>query len=147
VDRPLAARFARRLRAILVRAAPGSTLTLGLVAGAAPASAQTSPIRDVRTWVKHYDRNGDGKLDRGEFHQAAVDAFFLRDKDKNGYLAISELKEASPETIKAVKRKSDARNSLEEYVNALFKDFETADTDGDGLLTVEEIEAYRQKAR
>jgi Ca2+-binding EF-hand superfamily protein len=147
VDRPLAARFARRLRAILVRAAPGSPLTLGLVAGAAPASAQTSPIRDVRTWVKHYDRNGDGKLDRGEFHQAAVDAFFLRDKDKNSYLAISELKEASPETIKAVKRKSDARNSLEEYVNALFKDFETADTDGDGHLTVEEIEAYRQKAR
>jgi EF hand len=147
VDRPLAARFARRLRAILVRAAPGSPLTLGLVAGAAPASAQTSPIWDVRTWVKHYDRNGDGKLDRGEFHQAAVDAFFLRDKDKNSYLAISELKEASPETIKAVKRKSDARNSLEEYVNALFKDFETADTDGDGLLTVEEIEAYRQKAR
>jgi hypothetical protein len=36
---------------------------------------------------------------------------------------------------------------VEEYVNALFKDFETADTDGDGLLTVEEIEAYRQKAR
>jgi Ca2+-binding EF-hand superfamily protein len=93
-----------------------ATLTLGLVAGAAPASAQTSPIRDVRTWVKHYDRNGDGKLDRGEFHQAAVDAFFLRDKDKSGYLAISELKEASPETIKAVKRKSDARISLEEYV-------------------------------
>jgi hypothetical protein len=124
-----------------------ATLTLGLVAGAAPASAQTSPVRDVRTWVKQYDRNGDGKLDRGEFHQAAVDAFFLRDKDKNGYLAISELNEASPETIKAVKRKNDARISLEEYVNALFKDFEGADTDGDGLLTVEEIEAYRQRAR
>jgi len=124
-----------------------ATLTLGLVAGAAPASAQTSPIRDVRTWVKNYDWNGDGKIDRGEFHQAAVDAFFLRDKDKSGYLAISELKEASPETIKAVKRKSDARISLEEYVNALFKDFEAADADGDGLLTVDEIEQYRQKTR
>lgn len=124
-----------------------ATLTLGLVAGAAPAGAQTSPIRDVRTWVKNYDRNGDGKLDRGEFHQAAVDAFFLRDKDKSGHLAISELKEASPETIKAVKRKNDARISLEEYVNALFKDFDAADTDGDGLLTVDEIERYRQKTR
>jgi Ca2+-binding EF-hand superfamily protein len=122
-------------------------LALDLFLAAAPAAAQTSPIRDVRTWVKQYDKNGDGKLDRGEFHQAAVDAFFLRDKDKSGYLAISELKEASPEAIRAVKRKNDARISLEEYVNALFRDFEAADTDDDGLLTVEEIERYRQKTR
>jgi EF hand domain-containing protein len=146
----MAAGKSRARRRVMTRTGLGfltATLTLGLVAGAAPASAQTSPIRDVRTWVKNYDRNGDGKIDRGEFHQAAVDAFFLRDKDKSGYLAISELKEASPETIKAVKRKSDARISLEEYVNALFKDFEAADADGDGLLTVDEIEQYRQKTR
>lgn len=124
-----------------------ATLTLGLVLASAPAVAQTSPVRDTRTWVKQYDRNSDGKLDRGEFHQAAVDAFFLRDKDKSGYLAISELKEASPESLRAIKRKDDARISLQEYVNALFKDFEAADTDHDGLLTVEEIERYRQTAR
>jgi Ca2+-binding EF-hand superfamily protein len=124
-----------------------AALALGLFLAPARTAAQTSPAQDVRTWVKKYDKNGDGKLDRGEFHQAAVDAFFLRDKDKSGYLAISELKEASPETLRAVKRKSDARISLEEYVNALFKDFEAADTDGDGLLTVDEIERYRQKTR
>jgi Ca2+-binding EF-hand superfamily protein len=124
-----------------------AALALGVFLAPGPARAQTTPAPDLRAWVKKYDKNRDGKLDRGEFHQAAVDAFFLRDKDKNGYLAISELKEASPEAIKAVKRKNDARISLEEYVNALFKDFEAADTDGDGLLTVEEIEAYRQRAR
>lgn len=120
---------------------------LGLYLAEAPATAQTPPRPDTSAWVKQQDRNGDGKLDREEFHQAAVQAFFFRDRDKSGYLVITELKEASPEALKAVKRKNDARISLPEYVNALFKDFEAADTDGDGLLSMEEIERYRQRAR
>jgi hypothetical protein len=125
------------------------TVALALGFGLAPssASAQTSPVGDVRSWMKQYDRNGDGKLDRGEFYQAVVDAFFFRDKDKDGYLAISELKEASPESLRAVRRKDGSRISLQEYVGALFKDFEAADTDADGFLTVDEVERYRQKAR
>jgi Ca2+-binding EF-hand superfamily protein len=124
-----------------------AAIGLGVLLVGAPATAQTSSAPDVQTWMKKYDRNGDGKLDRGEFHQAAVEAFFLRDKDKNGSLAISELKEASPETLKAVKRKDDARITLEEYINALFRDFEAADSDGDGGLTVVEIERYRRTVR
>jgi len=120
---------------------------LSLVLAPALATAQTITASDVRAWVKKYDRNGDGKLDRDEFYQAVVDAFFLRDKDKDGYLAISELTEASPEALRAVKHKDSARISLQEYINALFKDFDAADTDGDGLLTVEEIERYRQTVR
>lgn len=118
---------------------------LGLFLADAPATAQPAP--DARAWVKTHDRNGDGKIDREEFHQAAVEAFFFRDKDKSGYLAVAELKEASPEALKAVKRKNDARISLQEYVNALFKDFEAADTDGDGLLSAQEIETYLQRVR
>lgn len=120
---------------------------LGLFLAHLPATAQNRPAPDVQTWVKKQDKNGDRQLDRGEFHDAAVEAFFLRDKDKSGFLAITELKEASPEALKAVKRKSDARISLQEYVNALFKDFEAADTDGDGLLSVEEIDRYRLTVR
>ena len=122
-------------------------LALSLFLAPAPATAQTSTMGDTRAWVKKYDRNHDGKLDRDEFYQAVVDAFFLRDKDKDGYLAMSELTEASPEALRAVKHKDSARISLQEYINALFKDFDAADTDGDGLLTVEEIEQYRQKVR
>jgi Ca2+-binding EF-hand superfamily protein len=122
-------------------------MALGFLLAGAPAPAQTVPAPDVQTWMKKYDRNEDGKLDRGEFHQAVVEAFFFRDRDKSGYLAVTELKEASPEALKAIKRKSDTRISLEEYVNALFKDFEAADTDGDGVLIVVEIEQYRRAAR
>ena len=120
---------------------------LGLLLSHVPATAQTAASPDVRAWVNKQDRNGDGKLNREEFHQAVVDSFFLRDKDKDGFLAIIELTEASPEALKAVKRKDDTRISLQEYVNALFKDFEVADTDSDGLLTVEEIEIYRRQTR
>jgi EF-hand domain pair len=113
----------------------------------APVIAQIGPAHDARTWVKQHDRNGDGKLDREEFHRAVVEAFFFRDKDKSGSLVIEELKEASPEALKAVRRKVDGRITLQEYVNALFKDFEAADTDHDGLLSVEEIENYIRGAR
>jgi hypothetical protein len=36
---------------------------------------------------------------------------------------------------------------LQEFVNALFKDFEAADTDHDGLLTVEEIDIYMRSGK
>src|SRR5215467_1423345 len=103
-----------------------------------PVMGQLGPTPDARAWVKQHDRNGDGKLDREEFHKAVVEAFFFRDKDKSGYLVIEELKEASPEALKTVRRKVDGKITLQEYVNAMFKDFEAADTDHDGLLSVEE---------
>ena len=120
---------------------------LGLFLLDGPATAQNRPAPDAKTWVKEHDRNGDGKIDREEFHQAVVEAFFFRDKDKSGYLTIEELKEAAPEAVKAASRKGDGKLSLQEYVNALFKDFEAADTDKDGMLTVEEIDIYMSRAK
>jgi Ca2+-binding EF-hand superfamily protein len=128
------------MRTVFRCVAVGWVVTMLVFGGSA--LAQTSPPPDVKKWVTEHDKNGDGKLDREEFHQAVVEAFFFRDKDKSGYLTITELKEASPETLKAVARKSDGRISLQEFVNALFKDFEAMDTDHDGLLTVEEIQIY-----
>lgn len=120
---------------------------LGLLLTDGPTTAQMRPVPDTKTWVKEHDRNGDGRIDREEFYQAVVEAFYFRDKDKSGYLTIEELKEASPEALKSVKRKFIHRISLQEYINALFKDFDAADTDKDGLLTVEEIDIYMRSAK
>jgi len=120
---------------------------LGLLLQDGPATAQNRPAPDTKTWVKEHDRNGDAKIDRGEFQDAAVEAFFFRDKNKSGYLTIDELKEAAPEAVKAANRKGDGKLTLQEYVNALFKDFEAADSDKDGLLTVEEIDIYMRSAK
>ncbi len=124
-----------------------ATSALGLLLCYSPAAAQTGPAPDTKTWVKQHDKNGDGKIDRGEFHQAVVEAFYFRDKDKSGYLVIEELKEATPEALKAMKLKTSGKISLQEYINALFKDFEAADADKDGLLTVEEIDIYMRSAK
>ena len=120
---------------------------LGLLLPDSPATAQNRPPPDTKTWVKEHDRNGDGKIDREEFQQAAVEAFFFRDKRKSGYLTIEELQEAPPEAVKAANRKGDGKLTLQEYVNALFKDFEAADADRDGLLTVEEIDIYMSRGK
>ena len=120
-------------------------LALLLLSG--PAAAQNRPAPDTKTWVKEHDKNSDGKIDRGEFQDAAVEAFYFRDKNKSGYLTIEELKEAAPEAVKAANRKGDGKLTLQEYVNALFKDFEAADTDKDGLLTVEEIDIYMSRTK
>jgi Ca2+-binding EF-hand superfamily protein len=117
-------------------------MILGLLAPATPgqAWAQTGPALKER--FAGADRNRDGKMDREEFHQVAVESFYFRDKDRKGYLVIAELKETTPEAFKAANRRGDGRLTLQEYVNALFVDFDNADTDKDGGLTFEEIQAY-----
>jgi Ca2+-binding EF-hand superfamily protein len=133
------------MRTMLRHVAAASAVGLFLLHGSA--MAQTRPPLDAKAWVKERDRNGDGRIDREEFHQAVVEAFFFRDKAKSGYLVITELSEANPETLKSVAHKTDGRISLQEFVNALFKDFEAADTDHDGLLTAEEIEIYMRSGK
>jgi Ca2+-binding EF-hand superfamily protein len=120
----------------------GIGLVLGLVLLSGPSLAQTPSSGTLREWFQRNDRNGDGKLDRGEFQEAVVEGFYFRDKNKDGYLSIEELQGSSPEAIKAASRSHASRLTLDEYVNALFKDFAAADTDGDGTLTLEEIDVY-----
>jgi Ca2+-binding EF-hand superfamily protein len=115
---------------------------LGLLMIDAGAMAQTGPSQTLRDWFQRHDRNGDSRIDREEFQQGVVEAFYFRDKNKSGYLTVEELQGASPEAVKAASRKGDSRLSLDEFVNALFKDFDAMDTDGDGKLTIEEIDVY-----
>lgn len=124
-----------------------TTSALGLLLFSVPVMAQTRPVPDIKTWITEHDKNGDGRIDRGEFHEAVVEAFYFRDKNKRGYLTMEELTEAPPEAVKAANRKKDGKLTLDEYVNALFKDFEAADTDHDGMLTVEEIVIYMRSAK
>jgi hypothetical protein len=58
------------------------------------------------------------------------------------YLVIEQLKEARPEAFKAANPKGDDWLTLQEYVNALFIDFDKADSDKDSSLSFEEIEVY-----
>jgi Ca2+-binding EF-hand superfamily protein len=131
----------------LMRPWTGVAAMLGVLTLAGGVLAQTPPPPDAKTWVREHDKNGDGKIDREEFHQAVIEAFFLRDVNKDGFLTVEELVVITPEARNLLRSKPDGKMSLPEFLNALHKDFAAADTNDDGLLTAEEIEIYMRKGR
>jgi Ca2+-binding EF-hand superfamily protein len=120
-------------------------LLAAIVLSAAPAAlAQTtSPSQAFQAT----DANGDGRIDRAEFHARMMEVFFVLDLNKDGYLDASELPGVAAEAIRAADGDSDGKLSAIEYINARFREFSAADRDGDGILTWSEVEAYDRRAR
>jgi Ca2+-binding EF-hand superfamily protein len=112
----------------------------------APALAQV-PTADWREGFRAHDKNGDGRIDRAEFHDWMVEAFYFRDKGHKGYLVPADLQgTVSSEVFKAINRKGDGRLTMREYLNALFQDFAVMDVNHNGAVTAEEIDAYIKRA-
>jgi Ca2+-binding EF-hand superfamily protein len=127
-----------------------AVFTLGgalVVAGAAAAWAQLPSPQELRQQFQETDRNGDGKIDREEFHRRSVELFYFLDRDRKGYLVLVDIKGLTPEDFKAANRKADGKLTLDEFLNARFRHFDLADTNGDGVLTLEEIEVYVSRLR
>ena len=112
-------------------------LLAGLVA--APALGQGS----VREAHRAADRNGDGVLDRQEFHQRMVDVFYLQDANKDGRLAPAELPGLEAKAFARADANGDGSLDLGEFLNARARDFAAADKNGDGGLSAEEAAAYK----
>jgi hypothetical protein len=116
-------------------------------AGARTAGAQLPSAPELRQQFQETDRNGDGRIDRAEFHQRSVELFYFLDKDRKGYLVLVDIKGLSPDEFKAANRKGDGKLTLDEFINARFRQFDLADTNGDGLLVIGEIETYVNRAK
>jgi hypothetical protein len=128
-------------RWLILVAALASSLTAGLV------EAQTTLRPDWKDRFRAHDVNGDGRIDRGEFHEWMVEVFFHRDQGRKGYLTIDDVRGAmTPEVFKALNRKQDGKLALSEFLNALFQDFQAIDTGQAGSITVEQIETYVRRA-
>ncbi len=120
-------------------------MALVVFAGSAGAQSPTQP--DWKESFRLHDRNHDGRIDRAEFQDWMTDAFYFRDSNHKGYLVQSDLQGTlSPEVFKAMNRKGDGKLTMKEYLNALFRDFDAIDVNGDGSITIEEIEAYIQRS-
>src|SRR5262245_54790539 len=52
----------------------------------ARAWAQLPSPSELRQQFQETDRNGDGRIDREEFHRRSVDLFYFLEKDRKGYL-------------------------------------------------------------
>ena len=97
---------------------------------------------DAVATVALSDKNGDGRIDREEYHQRMTEVFFFIDADKDGNLTLSEISsatEADPKRFKACDRDGDQTLSLHEFLFALHNDFDTLDRDKDGTLDMEEL--------
>jgi hypothetical protein len=99
----------------------GGVCVIVLSAGAVLAGqvvAQTPAKQGCQEDFRTADRNGDNRIDRGEFHARVVEEFFLLDKGKKGFLLQEEVIGVRPEVFKAANRKGDGKLTLQEFVNA-----------------------------
>ncbi len=117
------------------------TSVLVCLTGSAFAQAPVKP--DWKERFQAHDKNKDGKIDRAEFQEWMVDAFFQRDANHKGYLVLEDVKDVmSAEKFKAYDKSGDGKLLLREFLNAVFLDFEAIDVNKDGALTIEEIDIY-----
>jgi Ca2+-binding EF-hand superfamily protein len=116
------------------------TLTL-LASGADWARAQQRI--DVQAVITAADVNHDGQIDRVEYLRRMSEAFFFVDANKDGFLTPQEIQQtiagSNPERVAAADTNADGKLSMYEYHQAIAQNFDEADTDRNGLLSMQEI--------
>jgi Ca2+-binding EF-hand superfamily protein len=116
----------------------------GLLVFVATARADEKGVQyDPQKAFEQTDVNGDGYVDRREFHVRIVEIFFHADSDKDGYMTWTELRGAVafPDDFKGADTDGDGRIALHEFIEVRFQDYPIADSDGDGRLSLEEVVA------
>jgi EF hand len=82
-----------------------------LLGAGGPAWAQLPSPSELRQQFQETDRNGDGKIDREEFHRRSVELFYFLDKDRKGYLVLAAIRGLSADDFKAANRRSDGKHT------------------------------------
>jgi hypothetical protein len=129
-------------------------LTLGLLLGllaASTATAQTGTSQyDPRAAFAETDTNRDGVVDHDEFIMRVTEVFYRADVDRNGTLSPAEDSAAMVQTDELIVADTDKNGalSLHEFRRARLRDYDTADADASGTLSVTEVvDAYVPKEK
>ncbi len=114
-----------------------------VLAGGVPVHSQAAPRAtpyDPKAAFAETDKNRDGEIDVGEFHDRLVEIFYSADANKDGFLTVEEFSQLPyPEGFKQVDENGDGRVSLKEFVHVRMRQFGAADTNHDGELSLDEV--------
>ncbi len=121
----------------------GAGMALVVAGTAAAADRGEVTPQAPATAMQQADRDGNGVVDHGEFHDRQVEIVYFLDVDKDGNLTATELGEIDTDRFVAADRDENGKLSVTEFTAARFKDFDDADTDEDEVLTVTEIDAAK----
>ena len=122
-------------------------LSTGLVFAQSPAPAEP---QDPQKNFHVTDTNDDGAVDRQEYQRRIVDVFYFADKNKDGIVVIEELQAieaVDAKKFKAADKNGDKKLTADEFAEVRMLDFEEADVDKNGTLTVTEVEAWSAAVR
>ena len=91
------------------------------------------------------DRDDNAKIDRQEYQQRIIDVFYFADQNKDGVVTIEELvviETADPAAFKKADKNGDGKLTVAEFVEYRMLDFDAADVDKDGYLSVVEVQRW-----
>lgn len=111
-------------------------------------AAEPGDKYDPRAAFEEADTNHDGVVDHAEFQERIVEIFYRADRNKDGFIDPEELKTLTfPEDFKADDKDADGRVSMREFLRVRFHDYDVADRDHDGVLSLEEVIATYEARR
>lgn len=138
-------------------AAAAGLLLAGAALAQSPVQAPTDPLQDqARQDVQRMDRDGDGRISRGEYDDAAAAAFAAFDTDRDYRVEADELEpdadtrpllgesaQAGTGRFRQLDRNDNDELSADEQERSIERQFEARDADDDGFLDLDELRDAR----
>ena len=123
-----------------------SSLAAGCLLALAPVHLAHAQATGESFSTSDLDKNG--KIDRAEYQRRMVEVFYFADKNKDGVVTIEEIaviETVDEKAFKAADRDGGGKLTVNEFVAYRMIQFDEADKNKDGVLTIEEVQAWEKR--
>ena len=129
----------------------GVSLLLSFLAVGCSLTLAAAPQADAQAAGDSFstsDLDKNGRIDRAEYQRRMVEVFYFADKNKDGVVTIEEIVAIEPldeKAFKAADRDGSGTLTVNEFVAYRMIQFDEADRNKDGVLTIEEVEIWEKR--